>query len=406
MFKTRVGDGTLKKNIATAAVLALGTLTGAAFQFGTAFGVPQPAASPNNVTMNANRIGGADREDTAVKVADNAFGNGTRASVAVLARDDSFADALAGNALAAQKNGPLLVTPTGSLNAEVQTELQKILPKGAPVYLLGGTSALSDNVFAAVQRLGFTPRRLAGPDRYATAVAIAKEISPHPHSILVATGNNAPDALAAGAAASTDGNGGVVLLSNDKVMPASTAAYLAGVDPASRAVYGVGVQGAAALSTQARFAGKFTAFRGSDRFDTDAQIASNTTLYPNPTSFGLASGEDGHWPDALAGGAYVGLAHAPLLLAHTSSIAPQIAAWLTAHAGSLTSVTTFGGKAVVDDNAVAAAIRAAGGTPPSGGPRPGPTPTPTPVIVPPTPSLKSDNAKNTATVGQVVAYDA
>jgi polyisoprenoid-binding protein YceI len=367
-----------------------------------AFAGPASAAQGQPGAPSVNRFGGANREATAVQIADATFGHGTQASVAVLARDDSFADALAGNALAAQKNGPLMVTPTGSLDPGASAELTKILPRGATVYLLGGRVALSDQVLNQVAALGFVPRRLAGNDRYETATKIAAAVSPHPHTVLVATGDNAPDALAAGAAAATDPNGGVVLLTDDKAVPASTAAYLAGVNPATAAVYGVGGQAVGALNSMPAFTGRFTGFSGTDRFDTDAQVASNVTLFPNPTSVGLATGDDGHWPDALAGGAFVGLAHAPLLLSTNvpgqQPIQPPIAKWLTSHGLNLNAINVFGGLTVVPQKTVDAATALATGTPAPGGP--------TPTVVPPTAALSSNSPQNTADTSTVVKFDA
>jgi hypothetical protein len=392
--------------LALAASAALvGTTCGLAALEGSA-----SASQGTNGTLNVIRYGGADREDTAVQIADATFGGGTQASVAVLARDDNFADALAGNALAAQKNGPLLVTPTGALDAGVAAELVKTLPRGATVYLLGGQAALSDHVLQQVATLGFNLQRLWGADRYATATKIAAAISPHPHTVLLATGDNAPDALAAGAAAATDPNGGVVLLTHNAVVPASTAGYLAGVNPATTAVYGVGGQAVNALNSLPAFAGRFTAFSGVDRFDTDAQVAANPVLFPNPTSVGLATGDDGHWPDALAGGAYVGLAHAPLLLSTNvpgaAPIAPPIAKWLAGHGQNLNALDIFGGLSVVSQKAQDTAKALATGTPVPGGGGPTPAPTPTPTVLPPVPALTSSSARGSANIGQSVTFDA
>ena len=386
----------------TASAALVGTGCGLALFAGSA-----SAAPITNGTLTVTRYGGADREATAVQIADATFGHGTQASIAVLARDDNFADALAGNALAAQKNGPLLVTPTGALDPSVAAELAKTLPRGATVYLLGGQAALSDQVFQQVAALGLTPHRLSGADRYETATKIAAAISAHPHTVLVATGDNAPDALAAGAAAATDPNGGVVLLTHNTVVPTSTAGYLAGVNPATTAVYGVGGQAVSALNSLPAFAGRFTAFNGLDRFDTDAQVAANPVLFPNPTSVGLATGDDGHWPDALAGGAYVGLAHAPLLLSTnvpgTAPIAPPIAKWLALHGQNLNALDIFGGLGVVSQKAEDLAKALATGTAVPGG---GGTPTPTPTIVPPVPALTSSSARGSANIGQSVTFDA
>ncbi len=67
---------------------------------------------------------------------------------------------------------------------------------GATVYVLGGNAALSPSVIAAFSRARFHPLRLSGPNRFATAVAIADAIGPK--AIFVATGVNFADALSAG----------------------------------------------------------------------------------------------------------------------------------------------------------------------------------------------------------------
>lgn len=315
-------------------------------------GRPDPAKPPVPGRPSTLRLGGGDRVGTSITVADAAYGpqSATKAKVAVLSRSDNFADALAGNALAAQKGGPLLLTGGAKLDPAVGAELGRLLPKGATVYVLGGTGALSSQVEADVKALGLTPRRLAGGNRFETATKIAAEVSPHPHTVLVATGVNFPDALAAGAAAATDPSGGVVLLSNDRTLPDSTKAYLAGVNPATSAVYGVGGQGVAALNTLAAFKDHFTKLSGDDRYATDAAVAGNATLYPHPAQAGLATGRN--WPDALSGGAFIGAQHGPLLLTDGAVLPAGAGVWLHSHGSQLTSIPVFGGVNAVPDGAV------------------------------------------------------
>jgi putative cell wall-binding protein len=313
---------------------------------------------PATPRPTVNRLAGADRIGTSVAVADAAYNPSragtSKADVAVISRSDTFADALAGNALAAQKHGPLLLTGSAKLDPAVAHELSTVLAKGATVYVLGGPQALSGQVEAQLRALGLTPKRLAGTDRFETATKIAAEVSPHPHTVLVATAINFPDALAAGAAAATDPNGGVVLLSNDKTLPASTKAYLAGVNPATTAVYGVGGQGVAALKTLAGFAGHFTALAGADRYATALAIANNTTLFPAtfpaPSAVGIATGQT--WPDALSGGAFIGALHGPLLLTDNNNVLDpgNPTGWLVAHRLPLNQIDVFGGPKVVQDS--------------------------------------------------------
>src|SRR5438270_810652 len=78
-------------------------------------------------------------------------------------------------AAAVAKQGPLLLTASEGLDSRVQTELQRVLPAGSTVYLLGGTGALSQAVQDRVQAMGYNPVRLFGSNRFETAVAVADQ---------------------------------------------------------------------------------------------------------------------------------------------------------------------------------------------------------------------------------------
>ena len=52
--------------------------------------------------------------------------------------------------------------------------------KTKTVYLLGGTGAISDAEETQIKAMGYVVKRISGADRFATSVAIANEINPHP----------------------------------------------------------------------------------------------------------------------------------------------------------------------------------------------------------------------------------
>lgn len=169
-----------------------------------------PAYQPQKKDRIA-RLAGDSRFTTAARVSQSHWATAAdasdkrrRAASVTLSRSDTFADALGGSALAAAKHGPLLMTPTASLQADTRAELQRVLAPGGVVYVLGSPGALSSEVESAVLALGYQVRRLAGADRFATAVAIAKEMRSDGGAIFVATGMDFPDALAAGAAAGVE----------------------------------------------------------------------------------------------------------------------------------------------------------------------------------------------------------
>ena len=306
-------------------------------------------------TKQVFRLAGADRLGTAASVSQSQWRNNgntndlhrTQADVAVLSRDDLPADALAGSALAAQKNGPLLLTGSATLSPKASAELKRILRPGATVYLLGGTQALSPAVANAVHALGFTPSRIAGDDRYQTAVRIADAITKTPSEILLATGNEFADALSAGAAAGST-PGAVVVLSNDNVMPAATKTYLHrfGTDfgPTSNILLtAVGGQALKAIDSSKQGYWRLPLV-GNDRYQTSFKVAD--TFFPYMDVAGVATGKV--WPDALSGGAAMGSMGGPLLLVNPATgLSAQDAQLLDANRGELWAGWVFGGAAAV-----------------------------------------------------------
>src|SRR6185369_4720865 len=95
------------------------------------------------------------------------------------------------------------------------------------VFVLGGTAALSDQVLTDVRGAGYTATRVAGVNRFETAVAIADQIDRgdfEHQQVLVADGRTFTDALVGGAVAPSIG--AVVLLTDGATMPAATQSYL------------------------------------------------------------------------------------------------------------------------------------------------------------------------------------
>jgi hypothetical protein len=291
------------------------------------------------------RISGVNRYATAVQASKAHWADGGADSV-VLSRSDAFADALGGSALAAAKHGPLLLTPPDALNNRTSDEIVRVLGQNpnATVYLLGGTGALSTTVENAVKALGYPTVRVAGIDRYATSVAIAKEINPSPQLILAATGKNFPDALAAGAAAgewTSLGVPGVVVLTNNGTLPAATKSFLDANPQAD--IAGIGGQAVTALSNYPNT----IQIVGSTRYQTAAFVAQ--VFFGGSRYAGVATGTD--WPDALAGGALLGTLGGPLLLTNGkgTNLDPDTAWVLSDRSASISNPLVFGGTGVVTD---------------------------------------------------------
>jgi putative cell wall-binding protein len=276
-----------------------------------------PAAAPP-LNLAPDRLDAASKPAVSV-AASVAHWAAQSARTVVLARFDQFADALAGIPLALAKGGPLLLCSPGGVEEEVVKEIQRVLPKGGTVYLLGGQQALSGAVEATIREFGFTPRRVAGPDRMSTAVGVADEIGPAANAFIV-NAWNFPDALSAGSAAGAASGGAHILLTNPDAVPGPTAAKLSGGGYQRRFVFGgpVVVHDATAAGLRAN-----ERIAGADRDGTSAAAANR--FFPKPAAAWVADGGD--FVGGIAGGAMAAKLGGPLLLA-TGKIAEPVRTYL------------------------------------------------------------------------------
>lgn len=322
--------------IRTRVLRLLGSGVVAATVLGGGAIVAAPIAGAVTVPSNVHRIAGATRLATAIGASQDQFPTTGSASAVVLARSDTFPDALAGGPLAAKVHGPLLLTPPAGLDPTVQAEMVRVAAPGSTVYILGGTSAISATVDTKLTSLGFVPKRLAGTSRFGTAVAVADAMG-DPTTVFEATGLNFPDALAGGPAAIK--TGGVILLTNGATQTTETAAYLAAHPGGTH--YALG--GPAAKADPSA-----TPLAGDDRFWTAEAVSA--TFFQSATTVGVVTGLN--FPDALAAGPDLAAKGAPLLLVPgTGALPDPVATELLGRssAGS-TNVILFGGTASVSDD--------------------------------------------------------
>lgn len=90
----------------------------------------------------------------------------------LIARDDVFADALASGVLQGAPAPLLLVPSAGPVPDEVMAHIAELGASRAAI--LGGEGAVAPAVATQLEQAGLTVSRIAGPDRTATAVAVAE----------------------------------------------------------------------------------------------------------------------------------------------------------------------------------------------------------------------------------------
>ncbi len=282
--------------------------------------LPVAAAPTASAATTVTRLAGDDRYATAVAVSKAAYPAGG-VPVVHIATGDNFPDALAGGAAAAYGKGPLLLVTADTIPAVVATELGRLKP--GRIVIHGGTDVVTDTVATALKTYtAGAITRDAGADRYATALATSKNTFPDGYggSVIIATGENYPDALAAGSLLAdhlgpillADPTGGLnAPLSSDlkteitRLKPRKVF-ILGGEDVVTRAV-----------ETDVRALGyPVDRFPGRDRYET-AELAAVTDFpytYPNvrPTEVLVATGTN--FPDGLAAGPLAAIRNAPIVL--------------------------------------------------------------------------------------------
>ena len=160
--------------------------------------------------VEVERISGTTRYETAVKIAERLGGTPDKA---VIANGSNFPDALAIAPYAAKNGYPILLVKGGSTTINEPTARLLRDKKISQTIIAGGSSAVSDAVESALPGAN----RISGENRYATSVAIIKELNMATENIYTATGRSFADALTGSVLAAK--NGTSILLVDDKERP-------------------------------------------------------------------------------------------------------------------------------------------------------------------------------------------
>ena len=291
------------------------------------------------------RVAGANRIATAVALSKKAH---AAADTVVLARADSYADALGAAPLAGRFSAPVLLTGSTALDPAVSAEIRRL--GATTVWLAGGNSALSPAVAEALRGLGISDvRRLAGATRYDTARLIAQELGSTSAYVVQAT--DWPSAVAvSGLAALTKAP---ILLVDKTSVPAATSQALTTLGVTNVTVVGdTSMVSDAVLASMRVGSRAVTRVAGANRYETSKLVAATASATgADAKRTWLATGVD--WPDALAAGPAAAAQGAVLLLVDGKSAStPAVTSWIQA-TGGLTQLVIVGGEASVTPMAVA-----------------------------------------------------
>ena len=259
------------------------------------------SASAYTGVPEITRISGADRYETAVKIAKADYQKGA-ASEVVLATGQDFPDALAGAPLAYQLDAPILLTNAKSLPKSVKDAFTYFGVEH--VTILGGTKAISKDVENELKKMNISFDRISGANRYETAAKIAAELIPGiSDTAFVTYGGNFPDALSVASIAALEGS--PILLTNTKAIPAETAKALKNY----KNTYAIG--GPAVISGDVvKKLPNGKRISGENRYETSVAVIEAFDMPVFSTT--LATGAD--FADALTGSVYAANNYEPVVL--------------------------------------------------------------------------------------------
>jgi putative cell wall-binding protein len=236
------------------------------------------------------RLAGADRFETAAVLAGDGWRNG--APAALLVTGFNWPDAIAAGPVGATNDMPILLTGRDALPLTTQLALRDL--KVGRLILVGGEAVISAQLQTELSK-SFQVERVFGPDRYATAAALAARVRTAVNfQANVVRGDQFPDALQASLSWSDEP---VLLVPAGQGLTKETTDYLSAARPYQ--VWGFGdpaAVGAAAASVQALSIGWSLDTR-IDAIDRSAAVVDPAAVSPKPDVV-LVSGVN--WPDAIA----------------------------------------------------------------------------------------------------------
>lgn len=278
---------------------------------------------------------GKNRYETCFEIADllkGVRGKGDFQSV-IVASGTSFADALAGSTLAAEKEAPILLYNRAFMS-ELKDYIRQNLAPGGTVYILGGVNAVPAEMETGLE--GYTVKRLGGDNRYETNLAILQEADNYT-DVIVCTGSDFADSLSASA------TGQPVLLVRGE-LTAQQKQFLEKTTGTITILGGINAV-PTALENQLKEYADVKRIAGDNRYDTSTLLAER--ICEAPTLAILACGKD--FPDGLCGGPLAYALGCPMILT-----ANERSGYAESYAGDhgIGSGYILGGPVLISDKTV------------------------------------------------------
>ncbi len=264
---------------------------------------------------NLTRLSGDTRNGTAVAICDEIELSAGYCGAVVLANGRNFADALAGGPLAYALEAPILLITNDDADNETFVKIRRLDVED--VYILGGTGAIGADVEARLKKDGYNVERIAGDNRFETAVKIAEKMDElrgkYSSRAFFTYSHNYPDALAVSGIAAIR-NEPILYIDSDGVLDPATKDYVS--KSKLYTSYLIGGTGAISSAAEGNItkAGVVYTYRiaGATRYDTCLEI--NKEFRKDLRGHTVCVSTGINFPDALAGSVLAALRGAPMIL--------------------------------------------------------------------------------------------
>jgi len=275
-------------------------------------------------TYNVTRLAGNNRYETSEKIAE--FFESGKVQNVIVASGKDFPDALGGSVLSKIYNAPIILLNDDFKNSSNAVDyIKNHLNKDGNIYILGGTSSVSDDFIDYVKSLGYENiTRFGGSNRFETNKSIINSMNVAKGTPLVITnGWGFADALSVSSVAACY-KYPIFMIDNGKLAE-DNKDVISSIEPSK--IYVIG--GTSSVNDNvvneiknivpSLTDSNITRIGGQTRYDTSLSICKYFNSNSNSTV--LANGSN--FPDALSGSAIASKLSAPIMLTDGRDISNQ-----------------------------------------------------------------------------------
>lgn len=294
-----------------------------------------------------SRIAGKDRIDTAIEISKKYY---NKSDSVLVVRSDLFPDSMTSSTLAKLKDAPILLNPSKELDKRVSDEIKRLGAK--EIIVVGGKASISDQVINSLSAFDADKNveRISGTDRYETSEKVARKvmtIAKNSGKAVVASGEDFPDALTAGAFASREGYPILLVRKND--IPNQIKRAL--TDLGIKETYIAGGYKMVSKSVESNIPKAIERLAGKNRYETSIEIAKSK--FKNSTETFVASGEG--FADALVISPIAGKYNASVLLVNKTDNNDKVKDYISNF--GIDRITGVGGESSIPEKVLYGLIK-------------------------------------------------